>query len=66
MIKWFKKIFERIFSSKILMLEEQKNIEVVRENKSDFRMHLKQQADPEQDDGSGYRIINKLRLEDMV
>ena len=66
MIKWLKEIFKKMFSKQVLMIEEPKNIDVVVNNKSDFRIQLKQQADPEQDDGSGYKIINKLRLEDMV
>lgn len=64
---WFKKILEKIFikkRTKLLMeAEVSTNFE---DNKNDFLFNLKKEADVEQDDGNGYKIIRYIRLKDMV
>lgn len=66
MIKWLRRIFEKIFSKKIKMLEASKEKNFIDNKKNDFRISLKQEADPEQEDGSGYKIVKRLNLEDMI
>lgn len=66
MIKWLKKIFKKMFSKKVELLEEPKRINIINDDKTNFKILLKQQANPEQDDGSGYKIIKRLKLEEMI
>ena len=67
MIVWLKKIINTFFlKDKAKTIEAPKIVNNIQNNKNDFIVSLKRQADVEQDDGNGYRIISNLRLEDMV
>ena len=64
---WIKELIEKLFfRNKIKMLEAPKIVDNIENNRNEFIMDLKRQADVEQDDGNGYKIIPNLRLEDMV
>lgn len=67
MIRWFKRIINNLFfRNKVKMLKAPKVFNAIQDDRNDFIVSLKKQADIEQDDGNGYRIIKNLRLEDMV
>lgn len=66
-MNWIKKLIERLFfKNKIKMIEAPKIFNNIQNNRNEFIFFIKRQADIEQDDGNGYRIIQNLRLEDMV
>lgn len=66
-MNWIKKLIERLFfKNKIKMIEAPKIFNNIQNNRNEFIFSIKRQADIEQDDGNGYRIIQNLRLEDMV
>lgn len=66
-MNWIKELIEKLFfRNKIKMLEAPKMVDNIENNRTEFIMDLKRQADIEQDDGNGYKIIPNLRLEDMV
>jgi len=66
-MNWIKELIEKLFfRNKIKMLEAPKIVDNIENNRNEFIMDLKRQADVEQDDGNGYKIIPNLRLEDMV
>ena len=64
---WLRKILEKIFlKNKRKLLEEPKVSSLLKDNKNDFLLDLKKQAEVEQDEGNGYKIIRNIRLKDMV
>lgn len=66
-MNWIKELIERLFfRNKIKMIEAPKMFNDIKDNRNEFIVALKRQADVEQDDRNGYKIIPNLRLEDMV
>lgn len=66
-MNWIRELIEKLFfRNKIKMLQEPKIFDNIEQDRNEFVMELKRQADTEQDDGNGYKIISNLRLEDMV
>lgn len=66
-MNWLKELIERLFfRNKTKLLEAPKIVQNVENNRNNFIIDLKRQADVEQDDGNGYKIIQNIRLEDMV
>lgn len=66
-MNWIKELIERLFfRNKIKMIEAPKIFNNIEDNRNEFISSLKRQADVEQDDRNGYKVIPNLRLEDMV
>lgn len=66
-MNWIKELIDKLFfRNKIKMIEAPKIFNNIQNNRNEFIVSIKRQADIEQDDGNGYRIIQNLRLEDMV
>ena len=66
-MKWIKRIIEKLFrKNKVILIEAPKQIDNTEELKNNFKVMIKQTADLERDDGNGYKIAPKIRLEDMV
>ena len=67
MIEWLEKLFKKIFfKNKMKLLEEPKVIKKLEDIKNDFFVKLKRQVELEVDDGNGYKLIQNIKLEDMV
>jgi len=66
-MNWIKELIKRLFSkNKIKLLEQPKMVKNTWDIRNDFIIDLKKSAEIEQDDGNGYKIIQNIRLKDMV
>lgn len=64
-MNWLKVLIKRIFiKNNIKQLDSPKNIE--KDDKIDFKIMLKQQANLEADDGNGYQIKPNIKLKDRI
>ena len=63
-MEWLKKIIQKLLKkNEIKLIEQHKDIEKL---KNDFILDLRQYADFECDDRNGYKIIQNIRLKDMI
>lgn len=66
-MEWIKRIWKKIFHrDKIKLIEAHNEIENKQEIKNDFQVMLRQTANLEYDDRNGYKIIQKMKLKDMI
>lgn len=66
-MEWIKRIIRKIFKiNNTKLLEQPKIINHTEEKRNEFIINLKRQVEIEQDDGNGYKIIQNIRLENMV
>jgi len=66
-MKWLRQLIEKIFCrNKIKLLSEPKQSINTKNVVNEFFIDIKRKAEVEQDDGNGYKIIQNIRLEDMV
>lgn len=66
-MEWLKQLMEKIFfRNRIKLLEEPKKFINTKNEANEFFLELKKQAEVEQDDGNGYKIIQNIKLMDMV
>ena len=64
-MNWLRRLIELLFcKNKVKMIEAPKVFNNGEEN--NFITDLRRQADVEMDDRNGYKIIQNMRLEDMV
>ncbi len=66
-MEWLRKIIQKLFrKNDVKLIEAPKKINDTENIKKDFLRDLQQQANPECDDGNGYKIIPNLKLKDMI
>lgn len=66
-MNWIKELIEKLlFRNRIKMIEAPKTFNNIEENRNEFIVTLRRQADVEQDDGNGYKIIKNMKLGDMI
>lgn len=66
-MEWIKRIIRKIFKiNNTKLLEQPKIINHAKEKRNEFIVNFKRQVEIEQDDGNGYKIIQNIRLENMV
>lgn len=66
-MNWLKEIIKKLFfRNKIKLLNEPEQIINNENEKNEFFINLRRQAEVEQDEGNGYKIIQNVKLGDMV
>ncbi len=66
-MEWLKKLIRKLLKKdEIKLIEMPKEKETIKAVGNNFKLKLKQSADPERDDRNGYKIIKNIRLRDMI